>query len=175
MPKAEMRVSQKDLAAALGVTTRRVRQMETEFILPPPRDGTYDLGLCRERYQLYRTGTDRDWQAFYGEAEDAGRRTKRLMDAVEAPDATDADVRAASLAIQDLFATARFITACRSTTDAERAFIMPLWTQQENGALRVVMSRMFEIIAEREGVTPEEVCARIGAEGEAAEASEKAA
>lgn len=122
--------------------------MVEEHILPPAHhaDGTYDLDFCRDRYDLYRDGTDRDWAEFYEEADREIAAAQRASDRAFADDATTAHVTAASLAMQATLSTARFVAACRSKTDAERAFLFPIFQREEDDAIRNLLARGMQIM-----------------------------
>jgi hypothetical protein len=135
----DKKVDQKQLAVELGVTVRRIRQMVDEHILPPPRDGKHDLERCERRYRLYKRGTDADWDQFYDEVlarvKDAERKFERAL----RPRATDAQIRAASVAHQDHMADVRFCTVCKSRTTAERNMFLAWWDHEDDQA----MGRLF--------------------------------
>jgi hypothetical protein len=136
----DKKVDQKQLAVELGVTVRRIRQMVDEHILPPPRDGKHDLERCERRYRLYKRGTDADWDQFYDEvlarAKDAERKFERAL----RPRATDAQIRAASVAHQDHMADVRFCTACKSRTTAERNMFLLWWDREDERAMSLLFA-----------------------------------
>lgn len=146
--KSSSRVDQKRLAREIGVTDRRIRQLVDEYILPPAHhtDGTYDLDLCRDRYDLYRDGSDRDWTGFYEEADREVTAARKAIDRAFADDATTAHVTAASMALQASMSTVRFVTACRSKSDAEREFLFPIFQREEDDAIRNLLGRGMQIL-----------------------------
>jgi hypothetical protein len=135
--QTKTRVNQIELAAELGLTDRRVRQLSKDCILPEPHhaDGLFDLALCRERFELYRDGSDRDWEDFYRDLEDDTKKTKTLFERAISDAGTADDVRAASLAVQANGESFRFVTACKSKTSAERDMFLGIWKREEDQAL----------------------------------------
>src|SRR5215207_6477542 len=126
--KAARRVNQAELALELGITDRRVRQLVEERILREPRsDDGYDLELCRRRCRLYRSGSDREWDAAFDEASDLANMASDLHDKAYAENATVADVTAASVAIQASMGIMSFLTATKSKSQAERDLFFTIW------------------------------------------------
>lgn len=146
-PKTEPRVDQKRLAAELGVTDRRIRQLVEELILPPPDlDDGHDLALCRERYELYREGTDRDWADFMDCAEVGSKEAAALFKRALSDQATLADVKKASAAVQQDTARLHFLTACRSKSQEEKKLFHQLWDQQDDARLAQLISKTVEVM-----------------------------
>jgi hypothetical protein len=141
-------VDQRTLARELNVTDRRVRQMVEEFILPDARDGLYDLDLCSGRYQLYRNGSERDWDRFFDQVLDDVQESSRLLDAALKPTSAMDAVTAASKAVQTTYRDMRFMTAVKSKTDSERELFFGLWKREEDNALRLLLSRACTLLGE---------------------------
>jgi hypothetical protein len=157
-------VDQTRLAAALKVTTRRVRQMVDEHILPPAHHetGLYDLALCEERYALYRDGSDRDWDRFFDDAERGTVETKDIYEKAFVDGATIADVTAASRAVQDDMGRMHFLTACKGKSAAQRELFHTIWQREEDSALRSLLGRLMVLSGATEMVDETgEVIARL--------------
>jgi hypothetical protein len=141
-------VSQIELARDLNLTDRRIRQLVTERILPPARDEGFDLELCRQRYGLYSSGSERDWALAFDAAEDLARNASDLNDRAFADGAAPADVTAASTAIQASTSMMNFLTASRSKSEAERALFWGLWDREERQALGALLARGMQLLGE---------------------------
>jgi hypothetical protein len=130
-----VRINQKALAVELGLSTRRIRQLVAARILPESDDnGLYDVDLCRARFELYSFGSDADWFRFYERTERDAATVDRLVKKATAPGADKAALGKAGAAMAALFDGLRFITACRSTSDSEREFVMGQWEREEASA-----------------------------------------
>jgi hypothetical protein len=149
MTKTKSRfVNQRTLAAKLGITDRRVRQLVETFILPEAQhsDGRYDLDLCQDRYELYREGSDADWERFGEDMVVATKATAVLYDRAMADEAKVEDVQRASSAVQADEARFRFYNACRAKSKSE-ADLWHLITEGElNRAVGGLLYRGMEII-----------------------------
>lgn len=142
----EFRVNQLTLASELGLTDRRIRQMVTDHLLPAPNDdGKFDLELCRARYDLFRNGSDRDWDDFFESTEDQATNAEKLLDRALADGATAADCKSASLAIQTLHSAMMFITAAKSKTDSERQLFFQIHRERGDRAMAALLYRVAEI------------------------------
>jgi hypothetical protein len=139
-------VSQIELAKDLNLTDRRIRQLVEERILPPVRDEGHDLALSRERYRIYSSGTERDWDKCFDEAEDAARLAGELNDRAFNDGAGLEDVKAASIAIQRSTALMSFLTACKSKSDAERRLFWNLWDREEGQALSGLLAHAMKLM-----------------------------
>jgi hypothetical protein len=118
------RVSQPELADALGLTARRVRQLVSEHILPDPDDdGRYDFERCQRFYRLYANGTESAWNVFCEEVQDMAARVDRLVRRATADRASRADLSKAGSELIKLHEALRFIAAVKSSNDAERSFV----------------------------------------------------
>lgn len=147
MSKPRNLVNQQGIAEGLGLTSRRVRQLVEEKILPPPNtDGGYDLALCRERYDLYRSGSDADWIRFYDDAEKELRATARLFQRACSKGAKLEDVTRASIAVQANTATMSFMTACKSPSKAEADFHHLIWQREEDRALGELVTQSMKLM-----------------------------
>jgi hypothetical protein len=138
-------VSQLELARDLNLTDRRIRQLVTERILPPPREEGHDLHLSRRRYKLYSNGSDLDWERVFDEAEELARTASELNDKAYADDAVTADVTAASIAIQASTTAMAFLTAAKSKSQAERELFWGIWDREEHRALGALFARAMEL------------------------------
>lgn len=147
------RVDQKSLAAALSITPRRVRQLIDERVLPgPDAGGRYSVDECTDRFDMYRNGTERDWDGFMGRVEAAARNVDRLTAKAMADKATPDDLVAAMEATAALHSDLRFLTACRVASADEREFTFGVWDQQEAVAVGSILGRAIEM----GGVMPQE-------------------
>lgn len=146
-------VSQIELAKDLNVTDRRVRQLVTERILPPARDEGHDLALSRERYRIYSSGSERDWDKLFDEAEDAARLAGELSDRAFAADAGLEDIKAASIAIQRSTVLMSFLTACRAKSDEERRLFWNWWDKEEGQALSGLLAHAMTFIGKTHLIT----------------------
>lgn len=139
-------VNQQQLAAGLGVTDRRIRQLVEQRILPPAdSEGCYDLATCRERYELYRSGNERDWSDFYRDAEAGIHETAAIFERAFADGATVADVKRASEAVSADMARAHFISAAKAKSQAEADLFKIIWDREEKHALGQLLYRGMEL------------------------------
>jgi hypothetical protein len=158
-------VTQRVLARRLEVSDRRIRQMEKMHILPEARLGRYHSPTCEQRYALYRVSVEAKvfserglvWRDFEVELESDGRHLESLMSAAMSETSTQEQIRAASVAWQTFWSDTRFMTVCWSKSEAERDFFLMLWKQKEDDGLRSLMGRGVEFLAEKNGLTFEEV------------------
>lgn len=140
------RVNQQSLAAELGVTDRRVRQLIEQRILPPAdAEGRYDLAMCEERYRLYRNGSDRDWADFFADAEAGISETARVFERAFADDATPDDVTRAAIAVSEDLARAQFMSAAKAKSPAEAELFRIIWDREEKHALGQLLWRGMEL------------------------------
>lgn len=147
-----MRVSQKRLARELGLTDRRVRQLEAEHILEPESDweSGYDLAKCRERYGLYQRPDDRlAWNEFFDQFMRDGRSADAAAKKALAGGSTD-DVRRAIRLNEELFSDWRFIDAVRAPREA-REFMHIVIDQMCKQQLGALMARGLELFCAEKG------------------------
>jgi hypothetical protein len=141
-------VTQQQLAAELGITGRRVRQLVEAHIFPQAQNRNYDLALCRERYDLFRTKHDtRAWDELYTDLEACAKQAEELIEAALDPTSTAMQVYEASRTVQELFSDLRFITAARSKSEAERELFLELWRGKEHDALQALRGRAEDLVA----------------------------
>ena len=134
-------LSQAKLAQHLGITDRRVRQLVEEKILPPADEaGGYDAEFCRDRYRLYSSGNDDDWENFYRQIEDDAHEVERLMKKALQPRAKQKDLAATAQAHIALFDDLRFAMAAKGKSRPEHALVMRLIDYDE----RASFSRLWE-------------------------------
>lgn len=74
---------QLELARHLGVTDRRVRQLEAEKVIERLDDGGYDLDESRRRYRLYASG---DMDAVCRQIEDGSKCVDEMFSRMRAED-----------------------------------------------------------------------------------------
>ena len=118
------------------ISPRRVRQLVAEGILPGSDEaGTYDVQRCADRHALFLARHDAAaWSGFDEQLVRDTRRVERLLAAALRTAASGPQLRAASLAVQRLFADLSFMTRCRSKTPAERDLFLGLWREREDHA-----------------------------------------
>jgi hypothetical protein len=138
-------VSQIDLAKALRLTDRRIRQLVDERILPPALSDGHEFELCQHRYWLFASGTELEWDAEYSAAERLAVGAKVALDLAMGPRASLADVSAAVAAITASTSSMAFLTGAKSKTDTERALFWGIWDREEEQALRALMARAIEL------------------------------
>ncbi|MCK1618907.1 hypothetical protein IVA96_20160 [Bradyrhizobium sp. 159] len=139
-------VSQIELAHDLKLTDRRIRQLVDERILPPARDEGHDLELSRQRYRLYSSGSERDWDRCFDEAEDLARMAAQLNERAFEDGAGLEDVRAASSAIQRSTAMMSFLTAAKSKSQSERELFWTIWDREEGQALGALFAHAMKLM-----------------------------
>lgn len=167
MPKS---VPTKVLARELGLTERRVQQLVGDFVLPPPRDGRHELERCREQYEAYR---DPDGHALgvldrraIAEAAEAERLVERACAGGSSPE----DITAASRAHQAAVASARaLIVIGFRNNDPARHFALLDLERRDDEAMGALLERAQHIMAERSGLTIEQVRQKIAADAAALE------
>jgi hypothetical protein len=142
------RVSQKDVALALRLTDRRIRQLVQLGILPEATraDELYDVATCQKRLELYRSAREGDragaaWELEFEEGTKHGMEAQRLMDIALAPQSTLIDARSASQALQDFCSQMRFWAAVHGRDDAEKTFLSGVWQREEDAGLRLLLAR----------------------------------
>lgn len=143
MSKTPLRVNQKALAAALGLTDRRVRQMIEERLLPPPgADGLHDVARAQQRYALYQDDdrAGQAWEAFLSGLERRAGKVDLLVKKALKPQAGWQALREASTAAQDLFDDLAFVNAARGRSDGERTFVAMMWREKENDVLGALVT-----------------------------------
>ena len=79
MTRTEELTTQSKLANELGVTDRRVRQLEDQGVIVRDCDGGYDVGLNRRRYRLF---IDHDVDRVATAVEEAARRSDDALDQI---------------------------------------------------------------------------------------------
>jgi hypothetical protein len=143
-----MRVTQKQLAAELALTDRRVRGLIKEGILPTAdENGRYDAQHCRERYRLYQSRTDASaWMEFEDNLVQQARKAERLLNRALSPRSTEPQLRDASVTVQRLMSDMRFMVTCRSRSDAERDFVLEMWRDREDFALGALGARAADLL-----------------------------
>ncbi|TFW56256.1 hypothetical protein CT676_35960 [Bradyrhizobium sp. MOS001] len=139
-------VSQIELARDLNLNDRRVRQLVDERVLPPARPEGHDLELSRQRYRLFSSGSEREWDLCFDEAEDIARIAGELDKRAFEDDAGLEDVKAASIAIQRSTVLMSFLTACKSKSDAERKMFWNIWDREEGQALSALLAHAMKLM-----------------------------
>jgi hypothetical protein len=136
-------VAQSALAHELNLTTRRVRQLVAEGVLPcADEEGRYDLQRCRERYLLFQSRRDASaWTSFEESLIQLAHKAERLVNRALQARSTEAQLRAASVATQELMTDLRFMTVCRSRSEAEQALFLEMWRDREDRALGLLVAR----------------------------------
>ena len=109
---------QKSLAAALGVTTRRLRQLEELGVVIRRHDGAYDVAKNVARYQTYQRRSPADVEELHDAVLQASRDAERAMDAAD-PDKPDFEkvARRAADAIHALDESMKLMNAMRPEGD----------------------------------------------------------
>ena len=79
MIHTEELTSQSKLANELGLTDRRVRQLEDQGVIVRNCDGRYDVGLNHSRYRLF---IDRDIDRVATAVEEAAKRSDDALDQI---------------------------------------------------------------------------------------------
>lgn len=157
-----IRVNQKELAARLQITDRRVRQLEElGIIVIEHPDEVYDLELNLERYSLYKNGDDEDWREFYAETDRAGIEAKHLFENAMKETATVADIGAAARASNGLLARMRFITGAREKEENLRMLFMRLWQHEDDDIGRQLFSAHCHALGRKHGVTADIILAKL--------------
>src|SRR5215212_6056767 len=134
-------VSQKALAAALGLTPRRIRQL-VEMHIIEQRSGGYDVATCRERLELYRHKNDREaWNEYYSDVNNLAGKVETLMATTPKGASTEQQIQLTSQSVQELFSCLRFIASAQAKTKAERDFFVGLWRAEEDAALHFLLGR----------------------------------
>jgi hypothetical protein len=75
------RIDQKKLAQRLGLTVRRVRGLEAEFVIRRGADDLFDAAQCERRYRIYQ---DHDVEAVCNELERLNRSVGEGMERIYA-------------------------------------------------------------------------------------------
>jgi hypothetical protein len=158
------RVSQPELADALGLTARRVRQLVSEHILPDADDdGRYDFERCQRFYRLYSTGTESAWNVFYEEVQDMAARVDRLVRRATADSGSRADLAKAGHELAKLHEAVQFMVAVKSSSDAERSFIASVFDRFTSDAFAGILRRAGHFVGADLGLTDAEVERQIAA------------
>jgi hypothetical protein len=141
-------VSQMAVAAELAISPRRVRQLIGEGVLPgPDAAGCYNVQRCADRHALFLSRHDAAaWSSFEEQLVRDTRRVERLLATALRPAASGPQLRAASIAVQRLFADLSFMTRCRSKTPAERDLFLGLWREKEDRALGALVSQVATVM-----------------------------
>jgi hypothetical protein len=79
---------------------------------------------------------------FYDEVEAGAKDTAEKFERALKPGATDAQVRAASVAHQDHMADVRFCTVCKSRTTAERNMFLAWWDREDDQAMGMLFAHV---------------------------------
>ena len=139
-----MTSTRKEVAAALGLTERRVRQLIASQILPEEgTDGGFDLPICETRYDLYHDGSAAEWAEFLDGLERDAKATEKLGQKALRTEATLADVQAASRALQRVFSATRFALAAnpREKSADVRAMMLRLVDYDERAAFAPLIAQ----------------------------------
>lgn len=150
-------VTQKALAARLGVTDRRVRQLIERNILPAANHaGRYEFDECERRYHLYSTGAPFEWNTFIDELEADGRRLTSLRAAAHSPKAKLAEIGVYGRATLAWFSRLKFAQACRIKSETELALISRLVAYDEAASFDDVLQAVDAMSARQapKGKTP---------------------
>ena len=132
-------ILQKDVAARLGLSDRRVRQLIASRILPEPgHEGLYDADECAVRYRLYTAGTDRDWSDFFDDLEADDKKLSALVEKATQPKASLDDIGMAGRAVLKLFGRLRFAMVVNEKSEATSALITRLLAIDEAAAMAPV-------------------------------------
>ena len=107
------------------------------------------MELSRQRYRMYSSGSDREWDLCFDEAEDLARMAGELNDRAFEDDAGLEDVRAASIAIQRSTVMMNFLTACRSKSAPERKLFWNIWDREEGQALGALFAHGMKLMGRR--------------------------
>lgn len=86
------------------------------------------------------------WTEFENRLLDNARRAERALSIALKANSTERQVQAGSIVVQGLFEELRFMTVCRSRSQAERDFITEVWRDREDRALGLLVARAFEIL-----------------------------
>lgn len=160
-------VSTKELANHLNITPRRVQQLVAEEIFDDPKmfhHGGYDLDVCRHRYNLKTDGSTREWAQFHELMQCKFDEADRLQDIALKPNVTEKKLQAAIAAVEAAFSDMFFSIACIRGDDRFQGFSREMYRQQRVHVLQGLIWRGFEMLAERYGITPEEVSRQVQAD-----------
>jgi hypothetical protein len=91
-------LSQIDLATELGISDRRIRQLEEKGVVVRNTRGNYDVDRNRRRYRLF---IDRDMERVANEVEEAAERAADVLDQMRA----EPDLSTRRLLVQRLGST----------------------------------------------------------------------
>jgi hypothetical protein len=142
MPKD---INQKSLVRELGITARRVRQLVEAKILPEAGEGIYDLAVCKEFYELYSRGSDRDWEDFEARILEDAAEVEKLSKIALRPRATFSQVVHAARASVQLWNAIRFcMAAARGVGDATKALTLRLVDYDERAFSGEVIAKIFK-------------------------------
>lgn len=130
MPRKDL--TSAELAAALGVSAGRVRQLAGAGVLPRTSSGRYALTLCRAAYRKYKTAVT-----------EAGDESTYLQYLKTSNDLMEAQnkIRRGELIPRDvyIFEIGKIIQACRSRLLALPSKAAPLLVgNDENGSLSIL-------------------------------------
>lgn len=151
-------VNQESVAAELGFTPRRVRQLVDEGVLSAPVDGLHDIVEARRRYDLYRLARDGQtgtaaWAEALDELELLAREAEAAAAAAEKKASRDTARNAAQAALRftDWW---RFVARCRSRTEEERQFVAGIIEANETALLSVAVTAGMKAASARSIVFP---------------------
>ncbi len=150
--------SQLELASALGITTRRVRQLIDSRILPRDREGKWHLPTCSERYRVFTHKTERDLDAV---AYDVEQRVNQLHDLLkELVEAENDKLRRELLpkAVElhrETFEALAFMMATWSKSEPERALVLRLVDCDARDAFATIWRATQIVIGHERGINPD--------------------
>ena len=150
--------NQTKLATALGITTRRVRQLIDSRILPEGREGKWYLPTCSERYKIFTHKTERDLDVV---AYDVEQRAEALQDLLnELVDAEEDGLRRdllpkAVVLHRELFEAIAFAMSAWSKSESERALMFRLIDYDAREAFAPIWRAVQIIIGHERGLDPD--------------------
>lgn len=137
-------INQESVAAELGLTPRRVRQLVDEGVLSAPVEGRYDLAEAKRRYGLYRGARDGQtsgaaWEDALDELEQFAQQAEAAAEAAEKKP-TQETARAAAQSALHFTGWWKFIARCRSKTEEERQFVAGIIEATETALLSIAVA-----------------------------------
>ena len=158
MQRNEAWANQTQLAKALGITTRRVRQLVDARILPDGRDGKWHLPTCGERYRIFLQKTERDIDKVAYDVEQRATQLEDLLD--ELVDAENDEHRRDLLpkAVdlhREMFEALAFMISAWSKSESERALMLRLIDYDAREAFAPIWRAMQIIVGNERGCDPD--------------------
>lgn len=150
-------VNQKQLAARLRVTDRRIRQLEETRIIGSNADGLYDPDLCAERYALYKSGSEAEWDHCFHRAELEALEADRLVKLALRDTSKLEEVTAASTAYQASMSTVRFLAGSKDKNEIHRKMMLHFFRREEDETLGGLLYRTCEILGSERGLSAEQI------------------